>query len=181
MRRIRDLKGDDKIQERIDPATSPRKLKVAFFPCLELLSNTVKSGNIAASLTTSNHLENSGDAGLQPRFIGSHLRNGLLIEIAPPSQGIDLFLWDGDVPWFTGCALASAKSTALDSPEAAFQQSEQQSQVRQILAELPSRDAELLLGRADGLSYQELAILVGLHPASVGKLRARASENFRRR
>jgi 2-iminoacetate synthase ThiH len=43
-----------------------------------------------------------------------------------------------------------------------------------------SSHATLLMLRAEGLSYQELAATLRLHPASVGTMLARAEEKFKR-
>lgn len=66
-------------------------------------------------------------------------------------------------------------------PESSFRENEQRFQVRQVLSELPKRDAEILLARAEGFSYTEIAEAFGLSPASVGKALLRAEANFRRR
>jgi len=53
--------------------------------------------------------------------------------------------------------------------------------VRAVLADLKPRDAQLLLLRADGLAYRELARSLGIQPASVGTLLARAEAEFERK
>lgn len=68
-----------------------------------------------------------------------------------------------------------------DSPETALRLTEQRFQVRRVLAELPLRDAELLLARAEDHSYQEIAEQLQILPASVGTLLARAEAKFRKR
>ncbi len=45
---------------------------------------------------------------------------------------------------------------------------------------MKSSHATLLMLRAEGLSYQELAATLRLHPASVGTMLARAEERFKR-
>jgi RNA polymerase sigma-70 factor, ECF subfamily len=55
-----------------------------------------------------------------------------------------------------------------------------QDRVRAVLARLSRRQAALLLLRHDGLSYDELAATLRLHPASVGTLLARAQQIFRK-
>ncbi len=52
--------------------------------------------------------------------------------------------------------------------------------VRQALAQLQPRDRLLLLLRAAGRPYQEIAPALGVRPSSVGTLVARATERFRR-
>jgi RNA polymerase sigma-70 factor (ECF subfamily) len=66
------------------------------------------------------------------------------------------------------------------TPEQIHLQTEKQRQVREILSRLKPRDAELLLLRSDGLSYQEIAAALDLNPSSVGKLVSRAQETFRK-
>jgi len=51
--------------------------------------------------------------------------------------------------------------------------------VRAVLATLRRRDAALLILRADGFQYQELADALGLTASSVGTLLARAQRAFR--
>jgi RNA polymerase sigma-70 factor (ECF subfamily) len=53
--------------------------------------------------------------------------------------------------------------------------------VRNVLTELKPRDAQLLLLRAEGLAYRELAATLGMQPGSVGTLLARAEAEFERR
>ena len=66
------------------------------------------------------------------------------------------------------------------TPEEVHAAAEEREQVRQILATLRERQAELLLLRASGLSYDELAIALGLNPASIGTLVGRAQQAFRK-
>lgn len=68
----------------------------------------------------------------------------------------------------------------LPTPEEAHAAAEERAQVRQILAALPDRQAELLILRSSGLTYDELAAALGLNPASVGTLAARARQAFRK-
>ena len=53
--------------------------------------------------------------------------------------------------------------------------------VRQVLAELPERQVQILLLRNAGLSYAEVAAALGIAPGSVGTLLARAEGAFRKR
>jgi RNA polymerase sigma-70 factor (ECF subfamily) len=53
--------------------------------------------------------------------------------------------------------------------------------VREVLGALKPRDAQLLLLRAEGLAYKELAEALELNPGSVGTLLARAEAEFERR
>jgi RNA polymerase sigma-70 factor, ECF subfamily len=74
--------------------------------------------------------------------------------------------------WRTG-----APDTALD----VVLREERCARVREILAGLKPRDAQLLMLRAEGLAYKELAEALGILPASVGTLLARAEAEFERR
>lgn len=64
------------------------------------------------------------------------------------------------------------------SPEEEAVRAEDQALVRRVLADLPERDARLLLLRHSGLSYQECADALGVAPASIGTLLARAERAF---
>ena len=72
---------------------------------------------------------------------------------------------------------ALANPTAPDPAEAAVRHSEQET-VREVLATLPARQAQLLLLRHAGLSYKELAEALSVAPACVGTLLARAETAF---
>lgn len=69
------------------------------------------------------------------------------------------------------------QSSAPDPAAEAIRQETRQA-VRTILAQLPDRDAKLLLLRHAGLSYQELADVLAVAPGSVGTLIARAEAAF---
>lgn len=58
---------------------------------------------------------------------------------------------------------------------------ERRVRVRSVLGALKPREAQLLLLRASGLAYRELAETLGIGPASVGTLLARAEAEFERR
>ena len=58
---------------------------------------------------------------------------------------------------------------------------EQRVRVREILGEMKPRDAQILLLRAEGLSYRELAEAAGVQASSIGTLLARAEAEFERR
>ena len=66
------------------------------------------------------------------------------------------------------------------TPEQAHAAAEERGQVRRTLAVLDPRQAELLLLRGSGLSYEEVASALELNPASVGTLIARAQQAFRK-
>jgi RNA polymerase sigma-70 factor (ECF subfamily) len=66
------------------------------------------------------------------------------------------------------------------NPEETHAASEEREQVRKVLAAIDQRQASLLLLRADGLSYEELAAALELNPASIGTLISRAQQAFRK-
>jgi RNA polymerase sigma-70 factor (ECF subfamily) len=66
------------------------------------------------------------------------------------------------------------------NPEQLHAASEEQDRVRNILASIGRRHAELLLLRSNDFSYEELASALHLNPASVGKLLSRAQDAFRK-
>jgi RNA polymerase sigma factor (sigma-70 family) len=68
----------------------------------------------------------------------------------------------------------------VPTPEEIRESSEGQEKVRAILALLRARDAELLVLRSHGLSYEEVAGALELNPASVGTLVSRAQDAFRK-
>jgi len=74
---------------------------------------------------------------------------------------------------------ADTPPTAL-TPEEVHAASQERGQVRRVLALLDSRDAELLLLRSDGFSYDELAAVLEVKPSSVGTLLSRAQQAFRK-
>ena len=65
------------------------------------------------------------------------------------------------------------------SPEGALVADEGSRRVRQALDRLPERDRKLLLLRAEGMSYRDLASILELNEASIGTLLARAKRAFR--
>ena len=52
--------------------------------------------------------------------------------------------------------------------------------MRRVLGLLEPRDAELLLLRSHGFSYDELAAAIEVKPSSVGTLLSRAQQAFRK-
>ncbi len=66
------------------------------------------------------------------------------------------------------------------TPEEAHAAEQEREQVRRVLAALEPRDAELLLLRHQGLSYEELAAAIDVKPSSIGTLIARAQRAFRK-
>jgi RNA polymerase sigma-70 factor (ECF subfamily) len=69
---------------------------------------------------------------------------------------------------------------AAPTPEEVHAAGQEREQVRRVLAALEPRDAELLLLRHQGLSYEELARAIDVKPTSVGTLIARAQRAFRK-
>ena len=55
---------------------------------------------------------------------------------------------------------------------------ETERRVRATLQRMPERERKLLLLQAEGYSYHEIALALGLHEASVGSLLARARREF---
>jgi RNA polymerase sigma-70 factor (ECF subfamily) len=58
---------------------------------------------------------------------------------------------------------------------------ERRVRVQKVLAALKPRDAQLLLMRSNGMSYRELAEMLGVQAGSVGSMLARAEQEFERR
>ncbi len=65
------------------------------------------------------------------------------------------------------------------SPDEDVQGEESRRRVRLAIDQLPERDRSLLLLRAEGYSYRDLAAALGLNEASIGTLLARAKAAFR--
>lgn len=66
------------------------------------------------------------------------------------------------------------------NPEDLYVSQGQREGVIQTLAKLKRRDAELLTLRSEGMSYEEVASLLSIKPASIGKLISRAQLAFRK-
>jgi RNA polymerase sigma-70 factor, ECF subfamily len=66
------------------------------------------------------------------------------------------------------------------TPEQIRGANEKQERVRLILGLLQPRQAELLLLRSHGFSYEEVASIVRLNPGSIGTLVSRAQQAFRK-
>jgi RNA polymerase sigma-70 factor (ECF subfamily) len=66
------------------------------------------------------------------------------------------------------------------TPEELFAAQEEQRRVDVVLSALESRQAELLLLRAQGFGYNELASALDLNPSSVGTFLSRAQRAFRK-
>jgi RNA polymerase sigma-70 factor (ECF subfamily) len=66
------------------------------------------------------------------------------------------------------------------TPHQVLEQTEERTRVRQALGALKTDQVALILLRAEGLSYAELAAALRLNPGSFGTLLARAEEAFRK-
>jgi RNA polymerase sigma-70 factor, ECF subfamily len=66
------------------------------------------------------------------------------------------------------------------TPEDVRTAKEGQERVRAVLGVIQSRQAELLILRSHGLSYEELAAALSLNPASIGTYLIRAEQTFRK-
>jgi RNA polymerase sigma factor (sigma-70 family) len=72
------------------------------------------------------------------------------------------------------------KGSSPATPEQIHRATEEQEKVRSILSRMEPRQAEFLLLRSQGFSYQELAAILNLNAASVGVLLHRAQQSFRK-
>lgn len=77
--------------------------------------------------------------------------------------------------------LAAQSASEVSNPFEESVREQRRARVRQVLADLKPRQAELLLLRNTGLSYKQLAEALNMNPASVGKLLARAEAEFEKR
>lgn len=68
----------------------------------------------------------------------------------------------------------------VPTPEEILASSEEQDRVRLVLGFMNRRQAEMLLLRSDDFSYEELAVALDIHAASVGTLLSRAQQAFRK-
>ena len=66
------------------------------------------------------------------------------------------------------------------TPEELLATRQQQERVRLLLTVIEPRQAEMLILRSQGFSYEELAATLNLNPASVGTLLSRAQQAFRK-
>ena len=70
------------------------------------------------------------------------------------------------------------RAAGVPNPESEALRAETQAGVRQILAQLPRKQAQILFLRHQGYSYEELARIMAIRPSSVGTLLARAERAF---
>jgi RNA polymerase sigma-70 factor (ECF subfamily) len=75
--------------------------------------------------------------------------------------------------------LSGSAAVALN-PEEARAAAEEREHVRLVLAAMDARQAELLLLRSGGMTYEELAAAIDVSAASVGTLIGRAQQSFRK-
>lgn len=68
--------------------------------------------------------------------------------------------------------------TRPDLPDEDMERTQRIGVVRDVLGQLPERDRQLLLMREEGFKYDEIATVIGVAPASVGTLIARALRKF---
>lgn len=73
---------------------------------------------------------------------------------------------------------APALVTPMALPDEGVERAQRVERVRSVLDKLPERDRQLLLMREEGFKYEEIAAVVGVAPASVGTLIARALKRF---
>jgi len=66
------------------------------------------------------------------------------------------------------------------TPEDVWASKQDQERVRVVLAAIQRRQAELLVLRSHGLSYEELSAALGLKAASIGTFLSRAEQTFRK-
>ncbi len=70
---------------------------------------------------------------------------------------------------------------APENPAGVVERTQEQVRVRDVLAHMPARQAQLLVLRSAGLSYKEIAAALDINPASVGTLLVRAEQEFEKR
>ncbi|MBI3242136.1 MAG: sigma-70 family RNA polymerase sigma factor [Chloroflexi bacterium] len=70
---------------------------------------------------------------------------------------------------------------ASPNPEQEAERAAGRGRARDVLRQLPARDAQLLILRHSGLSYKEIAAALNVSPNSIGTLLARAEEEFEKR
>jgi RNA polymerase sigma-70 factor (ECF subfamily) len=67
----------------------------------------------------------------------------------------------------------------MPAPDRLVEGTDERERVRAAIDQLGERERQLLLLRAEGYGYRELAAALDLHEASVGTLLARAKRAFR--
>ncbi|MFL5546607.1 MAG: sigma-70 family RNA polymerase sigma factor, partial [Gemmatimonadales bacterium] len=79
----------------------------------------------------------------------------------------------------TATRLEATLADSPPNPAESVQAEETRAQVRHVIDQLEDRDRQLLLLRAEGYSYRDMATVLGLNENSVGTLLARAKRAFR--
>lgn len=98
------------------------------------------------------------------------------------NAGIDAIRADGRRRRYESSAALRQQAPHMGAdPLDATLAAEQAQQVRRTLASMKPAQAQLLVLRHSGLSYQELAAALNLNPNSIGTLLARAEAEFARR
>jgi RNA polymerase sigma-70 factor, ECF subfamily len=69
-------------------------------------------------------------------------------------------------------------SARSDDPESLLETRQEREQVRFVLSKMKDRSAQILVLRASGLNYGEIAGVLKIRPGSVGTLLARAEKEF---
>ena len=80
---------------------------------------------------------------------------------------------------FTATQVDATLADPSPDPAETVQAEETRAQVRRAIDRLDDRDRQLLLLRAEGYSYRDMASVLGLNENSVGTLLARAKRAFR--
>lgn len=78
-----------------------------------------------------------------------------------------------------GAGVHSEASETMDQVSAREDAERLRTQVRAALDRLPARERQLLLLRAEGYGYREIAEALSINAASIGVMLARAKERFR--
>jgi RNA polymerase sigma-70 factor (ECF subfamily) len=73
---------------------------------------------------------------------------------------------------------ALAASAGSPNPAKEVERSEDRQRVQQTLQQMQARQAQLLILRHSGLSYQEIAETLNVSPTSIGTLLVRAEKEF---
>jgi RNA polymerase sigma-70 factor, ECF subfamily len=81
--------------------------------------------------------------------------------------------------WMRRLAGRASVQEAGDDPLSIVTATDEAAQVRKCLAQLPERQRNVLLLRATGHSYAEVAEMIGVNPTSVGSILARAEKALR--
>ena len=68
----------------------------------------------------------------------------------------------------------------IQGPEDEAERAERRHEVQQILAQMKPRSAQMLVLRHSGLNYSEIAAALKVNPSSVGKMLARAADEFKK-